>query len=126
MSKEELTKYWFDSAEQDLLTADALMNSKRYMHSLFFCHLMLEKILKGIISRFDDTSYMTHDLLLLLEKAKIEINKDQAKFLGEVNTFNIRARYDDYKNSLYNKATEQYANDYFNRSREFKKWIEQK
>ena len=48
MSNAELTKYWFDSAEKDWGVAQLLFASKKYMHCLFFGHITLEKILKGI------------------------------------------------------------------------------
>ena len=109
MSNEELIKYWFSSAKQDWETTQALLKSHRYMHALFFCHLTLEKTLKGIITQNKETPPITHDLLLLTEKAKIELSAEQAQLLSDVNAFNIRARYDDYKNSFNKRATASYA-----------------
>ena len=123
MSKSEITKYWFNSSAEDWKTAESLIKSKRYMHALFFCHLVLEKILKGMISDLGASVPITHDLLLLVEKTNLKINDVDAQLLSDVNGFNIRARYDDYKNSFYKKATASYAKNYFDKVKKFKLWL---
>lgn len=123
MSNKDLVKYWVDSSLQDWETVEALMKSKRYMHALFFCHLSLEKYLKGMVVNKSGASPMTHDLLVLAEKAKVELTADQAKLLYDVNTFNINARYDDYKSSFYKRATADYAKKYIIEVDTFKTWL---
>ncbi len=123
MSNKDLVKYWFDSSHQDWETVEALMKSKRYMHALFFCHLSLEKYLKGMIARRNKVVLITHDLLFLAEKAKIELTQDQAKLLYDVNGFNIKARYDDFKNSFYKRATPSFTKKYIIEINTFKTWL---
>ncbi len=122
MSNAELIKYWLNSAKQDWDTVQALLKSHRYMHALFFCHLTLEKTLKGIIVK-QGAPPITHDLLLLAEVAGIELNTEQAQLLSDVNAFNIRARYDDYKNSFYKRATASYTKTYVEKVNKFKIWL---
>jgi len=123
MSNEDLVKYWFEASTQDWETVEALMKTKRYMHALFFCHLTIEKYFKGMIVSKHGVSPITHDLLLLAQKAKIELTEEQAKLLSEVNEFNIRTRYDDYKKSFYRKATAAYAQKYILQINDFKIWL---
>ncbi len=123
MSNKDLVKYWFDSSLQDWETVEALMKTKRYMHALFFCHLSLEKYLKGMIAQRNEAVPITHDLLILAEKAKVELTQYQAKLLYDVNTFNINARYDDFKNSFYKRATADYARKYIIEIDTFKTWL---
>lgn len=123
MSNKDLVKYWFNASLQDWETVEALMKTKRYMHALFFCHLSLEKQLKGIITKRGGTAPMTHNLLILAEKAKIELTEEQAKLLYDVNTFNIKARYDDYKDSFYKRVTVAYAKKYIIEVGKFKTWL---
>lgn len=99
------------------------MKSKRYIHALFFCHLSLEKYLKGIIVSKSGASPITHDLLFLAEKANIKLTTPQAKLLSEVNAFNVRTRYDDYKNSFYKRATASYAKKYVKKVADLKTWL---
>src|SRR3989344_7523157 len=123
MSNKDLVKYWLDSSAQDWETVEVLMKSKRYMHALFFCHLSLEKHLKSMIAMQNEVVPITHDLLLLAQKAKIELTQEQAELLAEVKEFNIRTRYDDYKKSFYKKATAAYAQKYILQINDFKIWL---
>jgi HEPN domain-containing protein len=41
-------KYWLEIASYDLKTAEAMLNSKRFLYVGFMCHQSIEKILKGI------------------------------------------------------------------------------
>jgi hypothetical protein len=43
--------------------------------------------------------------------------------MDEVTTFNIKARYPDYKNRFYRKATGEFVNTYMSKIKDFKQWI---
>lgn len=123
MSKEELIKYWFDTAEEDWRTAEGLFNLGHYMPALFYTHITIEKYLKGIIVQNGNDAPFEHNLLALVQKAQIDLDNDQLSHLTEINTFNIRARYDDYKRSFYTKANKEYAEEYFKYVKEFILWL---
>jgi hypothetical protein len=40
------------------------------------------------------------------------LNEEELIQLKEISTFNITARYDNYKRDFYNKATEEYASEW--------------
>ncbi|MEA2065116.1 MAG: HEPN domain-containing protein [Patescibacteria group bacterium] len=44
-------EYWKKSADRNWKTATGLFQLKRYDSCLFFCHLTLEKILKGLFAK---------------------------------------------------------------------------
>ena len=50
-----------------------------------------------------------HDLVRLQELAKMQLDKDDLKFLKEVNNFNIRVRYPDYKLRFYKICTKEFT-----------------
>ena len=50
-----------------------------------------------------------HDLKKLAKQAKIELDKIKEKQLDEITTWNIRARYDDYKRVFYKKASREFT-----------------
>ncbi|MBI3577639.1 HEPN domain-containing protein [Candidatus Gottesmanbacteria bacterium] len=103
-------EYWKTSSKDDLDTAKKLFEAKKYHHSLFFVHLALEKILKAIhISMQKQAALPIHDLVRLAEKATVKINPEVTLQLAEISTFNVAARYDDYKFKFYKKATREYA-----------------
>ena len=58
--------------------------------------------------------------------AKIELSEEQEELFREINTFNIRARYDDYKLEFYKKATRSYTVKYFKSANKLYLWLEKK
>lgn len=63
MTKEEHIKYWLDSAENDLLSAETLLDNDKYDWALFIAHLILEKTLKAhFVKDFDSVPPKTHNL----------------------------------------------------------------
>ncbi len=126
-TKSEIVKFWRDRAEEDKVTAKTLLEAKRYSASLFFVHLSIEKILKAlIIEAIGKAAPYTHDLLSLADVIKLGLSDDQKKLLREINTFNIAARYDDYKLKFYKKATKNYTEKYFKLADKLYLWLEKK
>lgn len=39
---------WFTQAKYDLETAEAMFKTRRYIYTVFMCHLSIEKALKGV------------------------------------------------------------------------------
>lgn len=124
MDVQKVTDFWLESAEDDLKTVEALWQSKRYHHCLFFCHLVVEKALKAlVVKRTGEHALPIHDLLLLARKAGLELSSERREELSEINGFNIRARYDDYRREFYKKATREYTQIWHRRSTEVFKWL---
>ena len=102
--------YWLKSSEDDLDTAVKLMDGKKYHHALFFLHLAIEKLLKAIlVKKTDEAAPPIHDLVRLSEKTSLHTSQVRILEFAEISTFNIAARYDDYKLQFYKKATSEYA-----------------
>lgn len=105
-----LIKYWQKTAEHDQETMMSLFKSKRYSDSLFYGHLTLEKILKAlVIKETKEHAKPIHNLVVLLQDANLILDKADLEFLAEMNKFNIRARYPDYKLSFYKLCTWRYT-----------------
>ena len=117
-------KYWQKASKQDFETAKILYSNKKYHHALFFCHLSIEKALKAvIIDKTKKAPPFVHDLLRLAERSTLILSEDVKSGLLEITTFNIQARYDDYKLSFYKKATKAFTLKYFNKTKEILKWL---
>ena len=68
-------EYWQSSALSNLQTAEILIASKKYIEGMFFCHLSIEKILKGLVVRkIENIPPKTHDLFHLVSMTDIEIS----------------------------------------------------
>ncbi len=118
--------YWIESAEEDYRTAQSLLSVNRFAHCLFFCHLMNEKILKALVVKAtNDYAPFDHNLSLLATKTGMEFSSEQLDLLDEINAFNIKSRYDDYKFKFYKKATKEYAEKYFNESTKLYLWLKE-
>ncbi|MCM8774708.1 MAG: HEPN domain-containing protein [Candidatus Omnitrophica bacterium] len=106
----ELIKYWVKTSRQDYGKIIGLFNLKRYPDCLFYGHMVLEKILKAlVVQNKNKHPEPIHNLLVLLEETGIKLEKEEIEFLAEVNKFNIRARYPDYKLSFYKLCTYKYT-----------------
>lgn len=114
MTQQKAIDIWVEGSKDALDTAQKLFVSKKFNHSLFFLHLALEKLLKAIyISKKDEAPPYTHDLVTLAEKCLMSVSDDQKSQLAEISEFNVSARYEDYKNRMYKKATEEYTTEWF-------------
>ncbi len=112
MSIKKQIEYWRESAQESHKTMLALKKTGRYSDSLFFGHIVLEKILKAfVVLKTNDNAPKIHNLLRLAELADIKLEKDTKEYFLVANSFNIRARYDDYKKSFYKKCTKEYVED---------------
>jgi len=101
---QENIKYWLESSKKDFRAAQSLFESKHYAQCLFFCHLSLEKMLKGLtVKSAKKYPLYTHDLRRLAEIAKIDLDIQQRKYLDKIFTFNIAGRYADAKFEFYKK-----------------------
>lgn len=125
MTKEEHIKYWRESAQHDLESAEAIFSSGRYDWSLFVGHLALEKILKALFVDKNDNTIppKIHNLVRLAELAKIELNDEQKFFLDKINDFNIQTRYPDYKLAFYKRCDAEYGNQQLRKIKEFYTWF---
>jgi hypothetical protein len=71
-----------------------------------------------------DESYpMIHNLLRIAEKAGLELPEEQQIFFSTVTGFNINARYDDYKQSFYQKCTLEFAAIWIEKIKNQRLWI---
>lgn len=110
MDNTEVIGYWLQSSKEDLMAAEELYRAKRYHHALFFLHLAIEKILKGIyVDKNEKSPLPIHNLTRLAEQCDIQLDENSRRELNEITTFNISARYDDYKFKFYKKATKEFA-----------------
>ncbi len=55
--------YWTQGSDDDFETAGILIENKKYVHWLFFCHLSIENIIKAlIVKNTQDIPQKSHDI----------------------------------------------------------------
>ena len=111
----------------DIEAALDLFKAGKYPHCLFFAHLSVEKLLKALfVKTNDEHSPITHNLLLLAKKSKLELSDLQVERFAEINTFNIEARYPDEKFNFYKKCTPEFTGKYIKVIEEILDWLKKK
>jgi len=73
-------KNWLDSARYDLETAEHMYRTGRYIYTIFFCHLALEKVMKARIQEVSgELPPKTHSLRHLANLTGLEIPQDMIR-----------------------------------------------
>ncbi len=121
---DNIARNWLDSAEQNYSTMQHLIKSKDYSWALFLGHLVIEKTLKAIyVRRFQKHAIFTHDLLRLASKIGLELSEEQQDWLDKITTFNLNARYDNYKQDFYKLCTKDFSAVWVDRIVTLKQWL---
>jgi len=121
---EKQIEYWTNGAKDDLDSAKILIERKRLLHGLFFCHLVIEKVIKAhIVKQTREVAPRSHNLIFLSEKANLELNEDDELFLGILMKYQLQGRYPDYNPIIPDKYR---VNDYLRRTKELLTWLKKR
>lgn len=124
MDIQKVIQYWLEGAQKDLMACKHLYENKDYPQCLFWGHLVLEKILKGIIVKEkNQQAPYSHDLVFLASKTKLQLNKEKRDQLNEIATFNQFGRYDNEMINFLQKCTPEYTKKYFNKIQQLSTWL---
>lgn len=121
---QEQINYWKQSAQKNFAAAQTLFEGKHYDGSLFFCHLSLEKYLKGlVVEKTKKAAPYIHDLTKLAELAGLDLSDEQTKILRIITTFNIAGRYPEIKCDFYKRCTKEYTSEYLQITKKLLAWL---
>jgi HEPN domain-containing protein len=119
-----LIDYWISSSNQNFQTMENLLETKDYNWSLFIGHLVIEKLLKAIyIKKLQKHAIFTHDLLRLADKIGLKLTNEQMDWLDEISTYNLNARYDNYKQDFQKMCTKDFTFERINRIKILQIWL---
>lgn len=125
MGKSDVVKFWLEGANEDWEFALGVWKSGKQLHNaLFFAQLSLEKTLKALhYFKKEDHPLLTHDLRLLSQKLDLSIDEETRTDLKKISSFNISARYDDYKARFRREATKEFVDKWMKRSSEIRDYL---
>lgn len=126
MDNINLMEYWQNSSDEDYNVMNVLYGNKKNSYSLFFGHLVIEKLLKGLYAKNNKENpyaIKSHNLLALAEKCNLELTDEQVEKLQIITQFNISARYDDYKETFNQKCTDDYTSEQIKNIEEVRTWL---
>ncbi|MCE2895422.1 MAG: HEPN domain-containing protein [Flammeovirgaceae bacterium] len=104
-----------------------LVESKDFSWSLFIGHLVIEKLFKAYyIEIKGEHPLFIHDLSRLAEKCSLELTKEQSDWLEVVTRFNLKARYEDYKENFRLVCTAEFTALWIERIEILRQWLKEK
>ena len=123
---DKIVNHWIETSDDDFNTMLTLYNSKSYGWSLFLGHISTEKILKALyVKRFKEHAPFTHNLYRLAELIGIDLSDEYSDWLDEITSFNLNARYDDYKKEFYRLCTPDYTGNWIDKIKTIRTWIKE-
>ncbi|MDF1570851.1 MAG: HEPN domain-containing protein [Bacteroidales bacterium] len=121
---DKIVQHWLDSADNNQETMSHLVDSKDYSWALFLGHLVIEKTLKALyVKRLQKHAIFSHDLLRLARQIDLEISEEFEEWLDKITTFNLNARYDNYKQDFYQLCTKDFADTWLERIDIIRLWL---
>jgi len=123
---DKIVKHWTETSDDDFNIMLVLFRSKSYHWALFMGHIAIEKLLKAyFVKQKGNHAPFTHNLYRLAELGELEISEEYADWLFKITTFNLNARYDDYKKEFYTMCTVDFAKEWIEKIKLLQKWIKQ-
>lgn len=122
--KVKIINHWIESSDNDFKAMIDLYQTRNNNWALFMGHLVIEKLLKALyVKSKDEFPPMIHDLRRICEKADIKLEVSQQLLLDSISRFNIKARYDDYKQSFYELCTDSFTKEWVEKIKDCRLWI---
>lgn len=125
MAKDQ--KEWFKQADYDMGAAQTMFDGKRYIYTIFMCHLSIEKALKGLyFKKLGEHAPKTHNLLYLADEIGLRFPETMVEFVMTLNRQSVVTRYpEDLQRigKIYNKKNTKAA---LEQSAEVLRWLREK
>lgn len=104
-----------------------LVESKDYSWALFIGHLVIEKLLKAYyIKTKGEHPLFIHDLSRLAEKCSLKLTSEQSDWLEVITRFNLKARYEDYKENFRQVCTPEFTTEWIEKIDTLRQWLKEK
>lgn len=119
-------RYWAELSDYDLDTAQAMLETRRFLYVGFMCHQVIEKALKAYWSKvLEEPPLKIHHLSRLAAKSGLinELSEDQMDFIDSLEPLNIEARYPSYKEQLMKVLTSEYCKELLEKTKALQLWI---
>jgi len=129
MDLKEKMEYWVDLADYDLATAEALINTKRFLYVGYMCQLSIEKLLKALyVKTLEAVPPKIHSLSQLIKKIGIEseLTEELSDIIDKLELLNIEARYPTYKDEMFKILSNDYCLSILSGTKELTQWIKKK
>ncbi len=122
---EKVAKLWFDKSKEDLKSAKAMLEARRYSWCAFICQQAIEKYLKGAyVEKFNQVPPYIHRIERLCKELGLDIPEKHFDWIVRIDKYYIATRYPAYKEAISIKKYSQ-AEEIYNKTREILKWLKE-
>lgn len=127
-TKKEYISFWIEQAEDDWSVVELLYKGRKFLQSLFFAHLVIEKICKSLWIKHNEKNIppKTHNLIYLLSQTSIELSEEQSEFMLSLNRFQLEGRYPEYITKLQNICDEDFTTATLETTKKIRVWLLEK
>jgi HEPN domain-containing protein len=124
-TKEEHITFWLEQAEDDWTAVNSLFNGRNYLQSLFFAHLVIEKICKALWIKHNEGNVppRTHNLIHLISTTPIIVDDNKSEFMLRLNRFQLEGRYPDYLTKMRNICNQSFTSEIIEETNKLKLWL---
>jgi HEPN domain-containing protein len=124
-TKSEHIEFWINQSINDWDAVNTLFVGKNYLQSLFFAHLVVEKLCKAlwIKHNIENIPPRTHNLNYLLSFTPIELEDDKSEFILTLNRFQLEGRYPEYLTKMHNICNETFTKSIIETTNELRLWL---
>jgi HEPN domain-containing protein len=130
MDDQEKYAHWLAHAQEDLLTAEAMLKAKRWMYVAFCCQQSIEKSVKGLYGLyrgFDNIPYV-HNIAQLMNalagSLPQPIPQEKYDLFDILTRHYLNNRYPDYIDDLSAQIQEDTVQDIFTKTSEAFIWLQ--
>ena len=128
LTTEDKFQYWYSYAQNDMDSAEVMLDGGRWFYTYFMCQQAIEKLIKGLyILYIDDDVPRLHDINSIFERFKDKmpetLTDDRARLFDTLSQFYLRSRYPDYTSVLTSLITCETAKSIFEKSKEAFEWL---
>jgi HEPN domain-containing protein len=111
MTKEEHIAHWVNSARYDWEGTESAFDAEKYVHCLFWAHLVLEKLAKAhwVRTHPENIPPKVHNIVWLLEESNMYLGDEMTNFLKKFNDFQLAGRYPDYIENIDKTCTKEFT-----------------
>jgi len=128
LTPEEKYNYWLSYAQNDMDSAEVMIQSGRWFYAVFICQQAIEKLVKGLyILYVDDNVPRLHDINSIFDRFKDKLPKspsdDRVELFDTLSQFYLRSRYPDYTSALASVTNSGTAQSIYKKTKEAFQWL---
>ncbi len=107
LTEEEKYQYWLSYAQNDMDSAEVMLQSGRWFYTVFMCQQAIEKLVKGLYILYVDDN----------------VSDAHAVLFDTLSQFYLRSRYPDYTSALASLTTSETAQSIYRKSKGAFQWM---